>query len=146
MAKRTILGFDYGLRRIGVAVGQELTASARPLLTLGTLQGGPDWSKLQKIIDEWNPQLLVVGIGYHSDGSVNKVSTAALAFAEQLHERFQLPVDTIDERLSSAEAEQILLERGINPRKDKTALDRIAAALILDSWFNHQHGIGQRSA
>lgn len=131
---RTVLGFDYGRARLGVAVGQDLTASARPLATVNT----GDWNRIEQLIGEWRPALLVVGVARHADGSASDATTAALAFAEMLEQRSELPVHTIDERLSSHEAEQRLREAGGDPRRDKAAVDRWAAALILESWLQQE--------
>lgn len=127
----TLLGFDYGRSRIGVAVGQTLTASARPLTTLPARHGQPDWQTIERLIAEWRPQRLVVGVAYHADGSASDSSTAALRFRDRLAQRFDGPVETVDERLSSREAERHL---GAGAR-DKEAVDRVAAALILESWL-----------
>lgn len=131
---RTVLGFDYGRSRIGIAVGQDLTASARPLATLGT----GDWRGIERLIREWQPDLLVVGVARHADGSASTVTTATLAFAEALAQRYGLPVHTIDERLSSHEAEQRLRVTGGDPQRDKAAVDRLAAALILETWLRQE--------
>ncbi|MDX1653779.1 MAG: Holliday junction resolvase RuvX [Candidatus Competibacteraceae bacterium] len=134
-ASRTLLGFDHGRLRIGVAVGQELTGTARPLVTLAARQQRPDWEGIGRLIEEWHPQLLVVGLPRHADGSDSDSTRAARRFANQLQGRFRLPVECIDERLSSREAEARLREEHHrSPRPGE--LDRLAAALILESWFN----------
>lgn len=135
---RTVLGFDYGQVRTGIAVGQELTASARPLITLKTQQKKVLWQTIAQLIEEWRPELLVVGIPHYADGSDNLLTQAAQRFSRQLHGRYQLPVETIDERLSSMAAEERLRN---NPqakyrRNTKDYVDQVAAALILESWFN----------
>jgi putative Holliday junction resolvase len=133
---RTVLAFDYGRIRIGVAVGQELTAAARPLVTLTPCQQHPDWNAIGRLVSEWQPDVLVVGVPSHADGSPNATTRSALRFSRQLHGRYRLPVDTIDERLSSlAAANRIAAtKRGRN----ETPVDPVAAALILESWFNQQ--------
>lgn len=136
---RTVLGFDFGHRRIGVAVGHELTGTAGPLATLETRRQQPDWEAIDRLIDQWQPDLLVVGITGHADGAPHPVTEAALQFSRQLQARYQLPVQTIDERLSSWEAEALIATRcqpGHRRRRDKSAIDQVAAALILESWFN----------
>lgn len=136
---RTLLGFDFGRVRIGVAVGQELIATARPLITLTMRGQHPDWETMSRLIGEWQPDLLVVGVPCHADGSPNQVTRAALSFCQQLQSRYHLPVETIDERLSSRAARDCiaqLSELGRRQRRDKAAIDQIAAALILESWFN----------
>lgn len=137
---RTVLGFDYGQKRTGIAVGQELTASARPLATLQTQQKVLFWETISKLIAEWRPELLIVGIPRHADGTANAVTLTALRFSRQLHGRYRLPVETIDEHLSSFAAEQLLnnSERAKYRRNSKAYTDQVAAVLILESWF-HQH-------
>lgn len=135
---RTLLGFDYGLARIGVAVGQEITATARPLVTLTARQQRPDWGAIDRLIAEWQPDLLLVGVPHHADGSTNAVTTAALRFSRQLHGRYQLPVETIDERLSSTVAAELIANATTlsrRRRRNKATVDNVAAALILESWF-----------
>ncbi|HXH03760.1 MAG TPA: Holliday junction resolvase RuvX [Candidatus Competibacteraceae bacterium] len=136
---RTLLGFDFGRSRIGVAVGQELTGSARPLATLPCPRQQPDWPAIAALLEEWRPQLLVVGVPRHADGSANAVTEAALRFSRQLQGRFRLPVAIIDERLSSHAAQERIAESSLKRRRrrDPALLDSTAAALILESWFNH---------
>jgi len=134
---RTALGFDYGAIRIGVAVGQELTGSARPLIALPRRDRPPDWQAIARLIDEWRPNVLVVGVPRHADGTDSKVTGPALAFARELETRFQLPVATVDERLSSREAGERLTGAS-RRRKQNTPLDPMAAAVILESWFQQQ--------
>ena len=128
---RTVLGFDYGRQRIGIAVGQELTGQARPLATV--VHG--DWPAIERLLGEWQPDVLVVGMARHADGSASTATKATQAFVDVLAERSRLPVHTIDERLSSHDAEQHLWAAGLNPHRDKGAVDRLAAAMILESWL-----------
>lgn len=133
---RTILAFDYGTRRIGVAVGQSLTASARALTTLkNPNHNKPDWNAIGKLIQEWQPQLCIVGLPLHMDGSEQEMTRRAQRFANQLHGRFGIEVATMDERLSSYEAEQILAEKHSHRGYNKADVDSTAAELILNSWF-----------
>ncbi|MBL8259258.1 MAG: Holliday junction resolvase RuvX [Candidatus Competibacteraceae bacterium] len=135
---QTALGFDFGLARIGVAVGEAITGSARPLCVLKGRDRGLDWDAIGRLIDEWRPGALVVGAARHADGSANAVTGAALRFARQLRGRFKLPVATIDERLSSWEAERRLENARGRPRRRDPGADAGAAAVILESWFNQQ--------
>jgi len=140
---RTLLGFDYGKKRIGIAVGQELTASSSPLDTIYTSNNDVDWETIGKYIDEWQAEGLVVGIPFNMDGSEHDMTHSARRFANLLEERYHLPVYTVDERLSSIEAERILSESGKKPRglKQKKALiDQVAAQLILNTYFS-QHRV-----
>jgi putative Holliday junction resolvase len=138
---RTLLGFDYGKKKIGIAVGQELTASSSPLETLYTTNNEPDWTSIGKLIDEWRATGLVVGIPYNMDDSEHEMTRSAKRFADKLKERYQLPVYTVDERLSSVEAERMIGESGKKTRnlKQKKALvDQVAAQVILNTYFNQQ--------
>ncbi len=135
---RLLLAFDYGRARIGVAVGQELLGQARPLTTLHNRTGQPDWLAVDRLLREWRPNLLVVGAPRHADGSASDSTTAALGFASELEQRSGLRVILVDERLSSHEAEQRLRAAGIDPRRAKGEVDRVAAALILETWFSEQ--------
>lgn len=130
---QTLLGFDYGEKRTGVAVGQSLTRTATGLTTLHSKQQKIDWPAIEALIKEWQPNALVVGIPVHMDGTEQPMTLAARKFSRQLHGRFQLPVFEAEERLTSDEAEQSL---GNNP--DKAAIDQEAARIILQSWLNSQ--------
>jgi putative Holliday junction resolvase len=138
---RMALGFDFGSRRIGVAVGDAITGLARPLCILPTRQQRPDWEAITRLIAEWRPDGLVVGVPRHADETASAITVAALRFSRQLHGRFRLPVTTIDERLSSWEAEQRQSETAGRRRKSQTPLDAQAAAVILESWFNQQRSL-----
>ncbi len=142
-ARRVALGFDFGRARIGVAVGEAVTGAARPLRALPTRQQRPDWDAIGRLIQEWRPDWLVVGVPRHADDTASTVTEAALRFSHQLQGRFHLPVATIDERLSSWEAEQRWFEAaaGRRRRNNDPALDAQAAAVILESWFNHQRSL-----
>lgn len=133
---RTYLGFDYGSKRIGVAVGQDLTGSATALTTLKTTNQTPPWQAIEALVHDWQPQAFVVGLPYNSDGSENAVTQAAKRFGNQLQGRFQRPVYWVDERLTSSEAESILAQRGRKTSKED--IDKLAAQLILQTWFE-QH-------
>ncbi len=136
---RIALGFDFGRRRIGVAVGEAITGSARPLRVLPVRQQHPDWNTIGHLIAEWRPDLLVIGVPRHADDTASSITAAALRFSRQLHERFRLPVATIDERLSSWEAEQRHFAATVGRRRSSdTATDAGAAAVILETWFNQQ--------
>lgn len=140
---RLALGFDFGRVRIGVAVGEGVTGSARPLRTLPVRGQHPDWDAISRLIAEWQPDLLVVGVPRHADDTANATTVAALRFSRQLHGRFNLPVATIDERLSSWEAERRRSETATASRHrgGDAALDAGAAAVILESWFNQQRSL-----
>ncbi len=124
------MGFDYGSKRIGVAVGQTLTATARPLAIVRVKNQQIDWAHITALIQEWQPDALIVGIPKHADGSDSTSTLAARRFSRQLQGRYQLPVHTIDERLSSIAAAQ-----RISPNKRKD-LDAVAAQIILETWLS----------
>ncbi|MEA5445259.1 Holliday junction resolvase RuvX [Gammaproteobacteria bacterium AB-CW1] len=125
----TLLGFDYGLRRIGVAVGQTVTQTANPLTILPADNGKADWEQIADLIREWRPAALVVGIPAHADGSDNELSPRARRFARQLQGRFGKPVYSVDEHLSSHAA------ASTGERRPGEAIDDLAAARILEDWL-----------
>lgn len=140
-----MLGFDVGSRRIGVAAGQTLTGSASPLTTLQRIGNQPDWYAIAELISQWQPNLVIVGLPLHADGTESESTRMARAFAQSLQKRFNLPVTLHDERLSSAEARTRLKEQrqaGQRRRTKKTDIDKVAAAIIVQSWLteNINHG------
>ena len=132
----TALGFDFGLKRIGVASGEHLLGIAHPLTTLNVESNEDRFNQIAKLVDEWEPSTLVVGLPLTLDGEEHEVTLLCKKFARRLDGRFGLPVVMIDERLSSAEASQSLKEIGISGRKKKPLLDQIAAQVILQSYFD----------
>jgi putative Holliday junction resolvase len=132
---RTFLCFDFGTKRIGIAVGQELTHTATALVTLNNPDGGPDWANITRLIEEWRPDALVVGLPLYLDGNESESSRLARRFGNRLAGRYNLPVFTADERLSSSEAEAILAAQG---HFEKADIDKLAAQLILQSWLEAQ--------
>ncbi len=134
-----ILGFDYGTRRIGIAIGETLTCTARGLTTLQNRNGRPDWNTIHELLAEWRPNQLVVGLPLHLDGEEQPMTRSARRFANQLRGRFGLPVSYADERLSSQEAEQILAETHGTGQYHKQAIDKLAAQLILQSWLEQNN-------
>jgi putative Holliday junction resolvase len=133
---QTLLGFDYGTRRIGVAVGQDISHSVTPLTTLSSQNDKPDWNAISKLIAEWRPDRLVVGLPLHLDGSTQPLTEKAQRFGNQLKGRYNLPVEMVDERLTSHEAEAELAAQG--GKVAKADIDALAAALILQSWLDQQ--------
>lgn len=130
----TVLAFDYGTHRLGVAVGETVTGSARPLATLRCRDGTPRWEEVTELIRTWVPVRLVVGLPRRLDGSDSDLTRAAQRFANRLAGRYGLPVVTAEEQLTSVEAEGVLAGDG-RRRKDKGEVDKLAAALILESHF-----------
>lgn len=135
----TVLAFDFGLRRIGVAIGNTLTTTARPLTTLAARNGVPDWTQISRIFGEYLPALCLVGIPYNIDGSEGPLGPRSRAFATELRERVGGEVQLVDERLSSRAAEESLrIERasGVRTRRlHKGDVDQMAATLILMQWL-----------
>jgi putative Holliday junction resolvase len=130
----TLLGFDYGTAKIGIAVGQTETGTANPLTTLRAVRQKPDWERIGRLIDEWLPQALVVGLPYDMDDSEAEIAPLARRFARQLEGRYRLPVYLADERLTSQVA-RLELGRGV---KKYDELDAIAAKLILETWLSER--------
>ena len=128
MSTVTALGFDYGERRIGVAVGQSLTRTAEALVTLPVRHGQVDWPAIARLIDTWRPQQLVVGLPGTDDGQPPANADAIARFARRLNGRFKLPVAFVDERLSSYAASE-------DPDTRRVGLDAVAARLILETWL-----------
>ena len=139
---KTVIAFDFGMRNIGVAVGQTLTQTAEELHALKAKDGIPNWEQIKQLIQEWQPDLLVVGQPLNMDGSEGEMEPASRKFGNRLRERFQLPVVFMDERLSSFEAKQEVITRGQPFDFEKHPVDSIAARLILESWF-HNHAPSQ---
>ncbi len=129
-----VLAFDFGLRRIGIAVGQSITRSASPLTPLLAEKGIPDWNEIAQLIATWRPSALVVGLPYRMDGKEQAISLAARKFARNLNEHCHLPVYTIDERLTTREAKRQLSNSNTKV-KSLPSLDSYAAKLILEAWF-----------
>lgn len=134
----TVLAFDFGERRIGVAVGEHLIHSANPLTTIDNESNEVRFTAIAALIQEWQPKLLVVGMPLSLDGSETEVTQLCKKFARRLNGRFNLPVMMVDERYSSAEASQLLNQTGIRGRAQKAMLDQVAAQTILRSYFDQQ--------
>jgi len=133
-AHQTLLGFDYGLKRIGVAVGQRITRSATALTTVRARDGKPDWPAISHLIEDWQPDALVVGIPYHMDGTEQHMTQAARRFCRQLEGRYRLPVYQADERLTSCIVESSLP----GDRDTHQDIDPLAARLILQDWLQQK--------
>ena len=135
MPEPVYIGFDFGYKRIGVAVGQRLTCHASPLSTLKATQGVPNWDLISALINQWQPEALVVGLPTCLDGSPLYTTGAARGFARQLRKRWPCPVYVVDERLSTVEARSQLFAEG-GYRKLKTSeVDSLAACIILEQWL-----------
>ena len=141
MHESIVLAFDFGTRRIGVAVGEMMLGSARPLTTISAEANDARFAAIGKLVDEWRPVQLVVGLPTHADGTPHDMTRLATKFAERLQRRFKLPVALADERLTSLDAEARLRETGRNSRSAKPLLDAVAAQLILQTWFESLHHV-----
>jgi putative holliday junction resolvase len=137
-AHLTALAFDYGTKKIGVAVGQNITQTASPLAIIPAQDGIPDWNTIEQLIKEWQPSVFVVGMPFNMDGSENQMTLRAQKFLQRLNGRFNIPCYSIDERLSSREAKDIRKDMAAahgKSYKNRDAIDSIAAQLILENWF-----------
>jgi len=131
----TVLGFDFGTTRMGVAIGQSITGSATPLAPLKAKEGIPNWDDISKLVDEWQPDAFVVGLPLDMNGAENEMCQRARKFAKRLHGRFNRPYHMMDERLSSYEAKGQIIARGGNRNFKENSVDGLAAQMILETWF-----------
>ncbi|QGY30459.1 Holliday junction resolvase RuvX [Pantoea cypripedii] len=137
MASETLLGFDFGTKSIGVAVGQQLTGTARALTALKAQDGTPDWNLIERLLKEWQPDYVVVGLPLNMDGTEQELTARARKFANRLHGRFGVRVELQDERLSTVEARAGLFERGGYRALQKGRVDAQSAVIILEDWFDN---------
>jgi putative Holliday junction resolvase len=139
---QTIVALDFGLKRIGIASGDTLTRSAHPRITVSNGPQGPDWQAIERVLEDTRPARIAVGEPYNADGSVSPLTATARRFAAELATRSSLPVDLVDERHSSQDAEERLRAArasGERQRRVKRAdVDAVAAAVILERWFETQ--------
>lgn len=134
-ARGAVLAFDFGEKRIGVAVGEIELGIPHPLTVIAAEDNQSRFAAIAALIAEWRPVLLVVGIATHADGAVHETGRLAQRFGQRLHGRFSLPVVYMDERLSSHAAEAGLRESGVRGDRRAALLDAAAAAEILRAWF-----------
>ncbi|UXI69356.1 Holliday junction resolvase RuvX [Tahibacter amnicola] len=136
-----VVGFDFGTRLIGVALGNRLTRSARPLGIVNNGPQGPDWPRIEAWLSDWKPDALLVGLPLTLDGEEQKASRNARAFAQQLEKRYGLPLHLVDERMSSVEAARRFADRrasGTAKRKHAAVIDAVAAEVITENWLANQ--------
>lgn len=131
----TVLAFDFGTRRIGVAVGDFETRIAHPLQSIARADNRARFTAIEQLIGEWRPVLLVVGLPAHADGTEHPVGRLARRFAQRLHGRFGVRAELVDERLTSHEAESMLRAAGARGTRLKAGLDAVAAQRILETYF-----------
>ena len=132
----TVLAFDFGEKRVGTAVGETAIGIAHPLTTIHAADKLRRYAAIEAMIREWRPALLVVGLPSHLDGTEHEISRLARKFAAELARRFSLPVEFIDERLTSAAAESTLGESGVASHKRKAVVDSVAAQHILQDFLD----------
>ncbi len=132
------MGFDHGMKYIGVAVGQEITSSASELTVIRAKEGIPNWKEIGQLIEKWSPDLIIVGLPLNMDDSEQEMTRAARRFGNRLNGRFNIPVEWEDERLSTFEALERLGVRSKLQAKQREAVDKLSAQLILQSWLNRQ--------
>lgn len=140
VGQRTVLGFDFGKKYIGVAVGQEITGSASPLGSVKATDGIPHWESLTNYITEWQPDLLVVGLPLNMDGTEQQLTKDAKKFGNRIAGRFGLKVEFQDERLTTADAKEQLFSRGGFKNLKKDNIDAESARLIVESFFEQSYG------
>ena len=135
----TILAFDFGTRRIGVALGNTLTRTAHPLTTITADHAPQRLDEIGALIDEWRPAQLIVGLPVHADGAPHAMTARARRFARQIGARFELPVVLVDERWTTEIAQGVLRASGRGGRDARAARDAAAAQVILQAWFDAAH-------
>ncbi len=135
-ATGSILAFDFGTKRIGIAVGERATRIAHPLATISKNNGDARFAAIKALIDEWKPYRLVVGLPLHADGSPHETTARAQRFARQLEGRFGIPVTLFDERFTTQAAATALVEGRVRVRQRKAVRDRVAAQLILQAYLD----------
>lgn len=131
-----IIGFDFGQKRIGVAIGNNISKSAQALITIESTSSNQKFEVIQKIMDEWQPVSIVVGVPFNVDGSEHKVTNLCKKFAKQLEQKYALPIHLIDERYTSIEASYEIQDKKIDLKKKKLLIDQIAAKIILQSYLD----------
>ena len=141
MSHSVLLGFDFGTKKIGIAVGQVITGVATPLSIIKAENGKPSWQVIEDLIKKWKVEAFVVGIPYNMDGSEQNTTAMAKKFANRLADRFKLPTYHVDERLTTVEARQALFDSMKHSKIKPGDIDCYAAKLILESWFEDQRDI-----
>ncbi|MDF0751754.1 Holliday junction resolvase RuvX [Marinobacter sp. 71-i] len=135
---RRVMAFDFGTRRIGVASGQELLGTGKPLAMLPARNGVPDWGQIGHLLEEWKPDRVLVGLPLNMDDTENDMCARARKFGKRLHGRFHVEVEMVDERLTSFEAKGDVMAAGGSRDFGRDGVDDRAAVLILETWFHQQ--------
>tara|TARA_Y100000768_G_scaffold369423_1_gene334322 strand:+ start:1084 stop:1509 length:426 start_codon:yes stop_codon:yes gene_type:complete len=131
---RVVMAFDFGIKHIGIAIGQEITRTASTFYSITAVDGQPNWIELDKIVSEWQPHLFVVGDPLNMDGSRSKIQDLADRFSNSLNKRYDIDIEKTDERLTSREAKE-RLERDPIGAKDSSNKHSVSAQVILEDWF-----------
>ena len=139
IGQRTVIGFDFGKKYIGVAVGQEITGSATPLGSVRANDGIPHWDNINNYLKEWQPDYIVVGLPLNMDGSEQQLTLDAKKFGKRIMGKFGLPVEFQDERLTTADAKEQLFARGGYKNLKKDNIDAESAKLIIESYFESMY-------
>jgi len=140
VGSRTVLGFDFGKKYIGIAVGQEITGTATPLGSVKAKDGIPHWENIEKYINEWQPHLIIVGLPLNMDGTEQQLTLDAKKFGNRVFGRFGVQVEFQDERLTTADAKEQLFSRGGYKNLKKDNIDSESAKLIIESFFEQSYG------
>ena len=135
---RRVMAFDFGTRRIGVASGQEMLGTGQPVALIAARDGIPDWQRIEMLLQEWRPDLVVVGLPLNMDDTENDMCARARKFGKRLHGRYHVPVEMVDERLTSFEAKGDVMAAGGSRDLGRHGVDDRAAVLILETWFGLQ--------
>jgi len=139
---QNVIGFDYGTKKIGIAVGQTVTCTSRGLRQINVYNGEPNWEEIDSIIKDFNPFALVIGHPLNSDGKSQPITLAAESFAKALQTHYDLPVYCIDERLSTVEARRELFSTGGYKALSKKNIDMLSAQIILQEWLDRRRDNG----
>ena len=140
-ASQSIMAFDFGTQKMGMAIGQSTIESATPLPLFAMKDGIPDWNQLLKLVREWQPNLFLVGLPLNMDDSESELSTRSRKFARRLRHQTNIETLMVDERLTTREARDELEHYQAQGRAKKLAADSIAAALLISSWYRNPQGI-----
>jgi putative Holliday junction resolvase len=135
-----ILAFDFGTRRIGVATGQQMLGTGQPLAMIPARDGIPDWQVIEQLLAEWQPDIVLVGLPLNMDDTENDMCARARKFGKRLHGRYHVPVEMVDERLTSFEAKGEVMAAGGSRDFGRHGVDDRAAVLILETWCREQAG------
>ena len=135
---RRVMAFDFGTRRIGVASGQEILGTGKPLTMLPARDGVPDWEQIGRLLKEWQPDRVLVGLPLNMDDTENDMCARARKFGKRLHGRFHVEVEMVDERLTSFEDKGDVMASGGSRDFGRDGVDDRAAVLILETWFHQQ--------